>query len=213
MIVRAEHKKATGSKSQINTSQSNETGKGEDVPEKGGVTLPDSVSLGVDIVEIERMRSILQRSPSFARRAFSEDEQAYCNAMAAPEFHYATRFAAKEAVVKALGTGFSQGIGIRDIEVMLDSKGKPRVKLYRRALEVAKENNIEELPLSLSYTHKEAVACAMALTRDARFQTKKRTSPTEELTRQFKEARLMLDDLGGSEPSGPNAQMNQGDQP
>ena len=53
--------------------------------------LPDSVSLGVDIVEIERMRAILKRSPAFARRAFSEEEQAYCNATAAPEFHYATR--------------------------------------------------------------------------------------------------------------------------
>lgn len=211
MTVRTEQKEATAGKSQIDALQSSKAGKGEGVPKKGSVALPDSVSLGVDIVEIERMRSILQRSPSFARRAFSEDEQAYCNATAAPEFHYATRFAAKEAVVKALGTGFSQGIGIRDIEVVLDSKGKPRVKLHRRALEVAKENNIEELPLSLSYTHKEAVACAMALTRDARIQTKKRTSPTEELTRQFKEARSMLDDLGGSEPSGSNAQMNQGD--
>ncbi len=109
--------------------------------------LPDSVSLGVDIVEIDRMRAILKRSPAFARRAFSEEERAYCDATATPEFHYATRFAAKEAVVKALGTGFSCGIGIRDVEVALDSKGKPRAVLHGRAKEVYEELGIEELPL------------------------------------------------------------------
>lgn len=161
--------------------------------------LPDSVSLGVDIVEIERMRAILKRSPAFARRAFSEEEQAYCNATAAPEFHYATRFAAKEAVVKALGTGFSSGIGIKDIEVSLDNKGKPRVVLHGRAKEIFEEKNIEELPLSLSYTHKEAVACAMALTGDVRKATERKISPTEALTRQFKEVRSLLDDIDTKE--------------
>ena len=81
------------------------------------------VGLGVDIVEIERMRRILERTPSFARKVFSEAERAYCDGKAQPEVHYATRFAAKEAVVKALGTGFSEGIGVRDIEVRRTSKG------------------------------------------------------------------------------------------
>lgn len=157
--------------------------------------LPDSVSLGVDIVEIDRMRAILKRSPAFARRAFSDDEQAYCDATAAPEFHYATRFAAKEAVLKALGTGFSQGIGMRDVEVVLDSKGKPRVALHRRAQKIMKEKNIKELPISLSYTHKEAVACAMAITGDTQAEPLRKMSPTEELTRQFKEVRSLLDDI------------------
>ena len=126
--------------------------------------LPDSVSLGVDIVEIERMRAILKRSPAFARRAFSEEEQAYCNATAAPEFHYATRFAAKEAVVKALGTGFSSGIGIKDIEVSLDSKGKPRVVLHGRAKEIFEEKNIEELAdlLEVVYAVAKARGCSVA---------------------------------------------------
>ncbi len=157
--------------------------------------LSDSVSLGVDIVEIDRMRTILKRSPTFARRAFSSEEQAYCNATAAPEFHYATRFAAKEAVLKALGTGFSQGIGMKDVEVALDAKGKPRAVLHGRALELSKEKNIEELPLSLSYTHKEAVACAMALSGKAKSEPIRKMSPTEELTRQFKEVRSLLDDI------------------
>ena len=159
------------------------------------------VGLGVDIVEIERMRRILTRTPSFARKVFSEAERAYCDAKANPEVHYATRFAAKEAVVKALGTGFSEGIGVRDIEVRRTTKGRPYVVLTGRAREVARVQGVREMPLSLSFTHTEAVACAMAITEDAVSAAKKRVDPMDELARQFKEARSMLDDLD-AKPSG-----------
>lgn len=157
--------------------------------------LSDSVSMGVDIVEIAHMKRILERTPSFKRRVFSEAERNYCEGTSSPVFHYATRFAAKEAVLKALGTGFSQGIGVRDIEVVLSSKGKPRIKLYRRAAEIALEQGVTELPISLSYTHSDAVACALALTADSDLRVQKKNNPVEELTRQFKEARQMLDDI------------------
>lgn len=153
------------------------------------------VGLGVDIVEIARMRKILDRTPSFAPKVFSEAERAYCDGKATPEVHYATRFAAKEAVVKALGTGFSEGIGVRDIEVRRTSKGRPYVVLTGRAREVARERGVLEIPVSLSYTHTEAVACAMAITDDAVAAAKKRVDPMEELARQFKDARAMLDEL------------------
>ena len=91
-----------------------------------------AVGLGVDIVEIERMRKILKRSPAFARKVFSAEECRYCDATAQPAVHYATRFAAKEAVLKALGTGFSQGIGVRDVEVRRTSKGRPYAVLTGR---------------------------------------------------------------------------------
>lgn len=159
------------------------------------------VGLGVDIVEIERMRRILARTPSFARKVFSEAERAYCDAKANPEVHYATRFAAKEAVVKALGTGFSEGIGVRDIEVRRTTKGRPYVVLTGRAREVARDQGVREMPLSLSFTHAEAVACAMAITEDAVSAAKKRVDPMDELARQFKEARSMLDDLD-AKPNG-----------
>ncbi len=159
------------------------------------------VGLGVDIVEIERMRRILARTPSFARKVFSEAERAYCDAKANPEVHYATRFAAKEAVVKALGTGFSEGIGVREIEVRRTTKGRPYVVLTGRAREVARDQGVREMPLSLSFTHTEAVACAMAITEDAVSAAKKRVDPMDELARQFKEARSMLDDLD-AKPSG-----------
>ena len=160
-----------------------------------------AVGLGVDIVEIARMRAILARTPSFRTRVFSEDERAYCDATAAPEVHYATRFAAKEAVVKALGTGFSRGIGVRDIEVRRNAKGRPYVVLSGRAKEVADEQGVRELPLSLSYTHTDAVAGAMAITEDSVRAQEERVNPMEELAKQFKEARKMLDEMDAPAPA------------
>lgn len=153
------------------------------------------VGLGVDIVEVARMRKILERTPSFKMRVYSEQERAYCDSKPNPEVHYATRFAAKEAVVKALGTGFSEGIGVRDIEVRRTSKGRPYVVLTGRAREVAREMGVREIPISLSFTHDEAVACAMAITDDSVAAAQRRVDPMEELAKQFKEARAMLDDL------------------
>lgn len=154
-----------------------------------------TVGLGVDIVEIDRMRNILSRRPAFAEQVFSLPEQLYCNRQASPETHYALRFAAKEAVVKALGTGFSDGIWVHDIEVDRDKKGKPFVKLSGRALEVAEEQGVREMSISLSYTRNDAVACAMAITDSAIRATEKRKDPMEELTKQFKETRKMLDEF------------------
>ncbi len=170
---------------------------------EGALGLPmasDQVGLGVDIVEIDRVRAVLRRSPAFARRAFSEEERAYCDAKANPEAHYATRFAAKEAVLKALGTGFAEGIGPRDVEVRRTKKGKPYVVLSGRAREVARAQGVREVPVSLSFTHSEAVACAMAITQDAVTAAKKREDPLEELAKQFKDARALLDDLPAAGP-------------
>ena len=154
-----------------------------------------TVGLGVDIVEIERMEKILARTESFASKVFSEAERAYCDKKSRPAAHYATRFAAKEAVVKALGTGFSDGIWVRDIEVVRDKKGKPHIVLSGRAKEVAEEQGVREISISLSYTHTEAVACAMAITESAVQSAEKRKDPMEELARQFKETRGILDEL------------------
>ncbi len=154
-----------------------------------------AVGLGVDIVEIERMRKILSRTPSFASKVFSAEERAYCDSTATPQAHYATRFAAKEAVLKALGTGFSQGIGVRDVEVRRTSKGRPYAVLTGRAKQIAQSMGVRELPLSLSFTHSEAVACAMAITDGSVRAQEERRDPMEELSRQFKEARAMLDDI------------------
>lgn len=169
----------------------------------------EEVGLGVDIVEIARIKAILERTPSFKTKVFSEDERAYCESKSMPEIHFATRFAAKEAVLKALGTGFSEGIGVRDIEVTRNAKGKPMVMLYRRAKEVAAELGVIELPLSLSYTHTDAVACAMAITSDSVKAAEKRVDPMEELAKQFKEARSMLDEMDARPAAGVDAPNTQ----
>ena len=154
-----------------------------------------NVGLGVDIVEVSRMAGILERSPAFAKRVFSQAEQDYCNGKANAATHYALRFAAKEAVVKALGTGFADGVGVRDIEVERAANGKPSVRLSGRALEIAEERGIKSISISLSYTHTDAVACALAVTEASVQATAKRKDPMEELARQFKETRGMLDEL------------------
>lgn len=155
----------------------------------------DSVGLGVDIVEIERMRVILERTPSFAERVFSPAECAYCKKTSNPATHFALRFAAKEAIVKALGTGFAEGIGVRDIEVLRAKSGRPSIKLTGRALEIANARGVRDLSISLSYTHTDAVACALAMTDTAAAAVEKRKDPMEELSRQFKDLRGMLDEL------------------
>lgn len=161
----------------------------------GTKVVEGQVGLGVDIVEVSRMRDVLKRTPAFSRRAFSEAEQDYCNKTADPAVHYATRFAAKEAVVKALGTGFSDGVGVRDIEVRRAKNGRPFAVLSGNAKRIASDMGVREVPISLSYTATDAIACAIAITEASIQAGEKRVDMAEELSRQFKEARGMLDEL------------------
>ena len=89
------------------------------------------LGIGVDVVETARIEASLAKfGDRFLHRVFVEGEIAYCSAMARPALHYAARFAAKEAVSKALGTGL-HGISWRDVEVLPDRRGKPLVFLRR----------------------------------------------------------------------------------
>ena len=164
----------------------------------------EEVGLGVDIVKIARMRKIIDRSPAFVEKVYSAAERAYCDSHAHPEVHYATRFAAKEAVLKALGTGSSEGIGWLDVEVRRTSKGRPYVVLSPDEWlgEVAREQGVREIPPPSCHTHTDAVACAMDITEESVAATERRRDPMEELTRQFKDARALLDDLPGTLAAG-----------
>lgn len=155
--------------------------------------------LGVDIVEIERMRDALRRRPRMKERCFSAEERAYCDKRAHPEIHYALRFAAKEAVLKALGTGFS-GMRFTDVEVGRDSKGRPVPRLYGRAAEFAEQLGVTEVHLSLSFTHSTAVASAVAIVADAPAASTEPERPNPLAA--FKELRSMLDDIGPEEREG-----------
>ncbi len=152
--------------------------------------------IGVDIVEISRMNSILEKTPAFARRVFTDEERSYCDASSRPAAHYASRFASREAVLKALGTGFSQGVGRKDVSVTRDKLGKPKALLSGRALEIAQELGVVEVALSITLTGDLAVANAIAITEDARPKPKEeKVSTKERVAQTFKEARSVLDEL------------------
>jgi len=152
--------------------------------------------LGVDIVEIDRMRAALERHPRIKERIFSADERAYCEGRNKPEIHYAMRFAAKEAVLKALGTGFA-GMRFTDVEVLRDDRGRPMPHLLGRAAEVAAEHGVVEMHLSLSFTHTTAVASAVAITEGMRPRMEEpELTPQQKLAASFKEVRGLLDEVG-----------------
>lgn len=150
--------------------------------------------LGVDIIEIERMEQILVRTPRFMQRVFSEGERKYAMAKARPAIHFALFFAAKEAVLKALGTGFT-GMAFTDVEVTHDRHGRPEPILHGNAAKVASEQGVVEVELSLSYTHQVGVASAVAIKSEDRPRKDERKDPMEELQQQFKEMRSMLDNM------------------
>ena len=151
--------------------------------------------IGVDMVEIARMEKVLGRRPNFAKRVFTDEERAYCDKMARPAKHYAARFAAREAVLKALGTGFSGGIGFSDVSVTRGEGGRPTALLSGRAREVADELGVLEVALSISYTHDLAVANAVAMTDGVRPRQEERKDPKDDLRASFRAARSLIDEL------------------
>ncbi len=151
--------------------------------------------IGVDMFEIERMKRALTLHPSLKTRVFTADEISYADACARPTEHFAAFFAAREAVVKALGTGFACGIGYADISVAHDAFGKPYPVLSRTAQEIADQAGIIKIALTLSHTHTVAVANALALTQDMIASDDAKPSPKEKLAYSFKQARGLIDEL------------------
>lgn len=117
------------------------------------------LGIGNDIVEISRIRTVFARYPQrFLQRVFTSYEQEYCLKRKDPALHLAGRFAAKEAVVKALGTGFTQGLSWLDIEIRHDSKGKPAVFFSSLAIDLL---GTPTLLVSISHCHQYATAVAI----------------------------------------------------
>lgn len=115
--------------------------------------------IGTDIVAIERFqRFVNEGNTALLRRVFTEQEQAYCSARKNSAASYAARFAAKEAFLKALGTGLRNGISWHDIEVAHDSLGKPELILSGRAIEFFLEQGLSGAFLSLAHDGGSAVA-------------------------------------------------------
>lgn len=121
--------------------------------------MPGIVGIGIDLVNIERLRGVIDRyGARFVERILTAEERAYCERYddAAPQV--ASRFAAKEAVLKALGTGLARGIRWQDLEVRREGQGPPGVRLAGRAAELADELDVARIHLSLSHDHGTAVA-------------------------------------------------------
>lgn len=115
--------------------------------------------IGVDVVDVERMKKTLQdQGEAFVSKVFTDAEIAYCRSRKNPHENFAARFAAKEAVSKAMQKGWSGEFRWKDVEVINDPSGAPRVVLYR---EVAKTLEGARIHLSLSHTENTVVAFAV----------------------------------------------------
>lgn len=121
------------------------------------------VAIGVDAVEIERIRGLHARSGDrFVQRVFTDDEAAYCKTRGHPAESFAARFAAKEAVMKCLGTGWTEGLAFRQIEVQRLPSGDTRLVVTGTALTRANELGIQRWHVSLTHTGLTATAFVIA---------------------------------------------------
>jgi len=117
------------------------------------------IAIGTDIIEVHRIRETIERTPRFVERVFTENERAYCDSKgAAAAQHYAARFSAKEAALKALGTGWAGKIAWHDIEVCSDEKGAPFLEITGGAREVMDNLEATAVHVSLSHTTEHATA-------------------------------------------------------
>ena len=118
--------------------------------------------LGTDIVEIQRIRAIIKRRGHvFVSRIFTVAEREYCSRASDSTARFAGRFAAKEAVLKALGTGL-RGMRWQDVEITRNEEGKPSVRLHGGAAQIAEKQGITHIHLSISHSRDYALAYAIA---------------------------------------------------
>lgn len=117
------------------------------------------IGTGIDIVNIERVERLIKRwGDHFLSRVYTDEEIARCQRMFRPSECFAIRFAAKEAFLKAIGSGLRNGLQWKDIEVKNDRMGKPFFSFYRKAKEVLQIHHIEKTYLTLSHDRPFAVA-------------------------------------------------------
>ncbi|HET6648376.1 MAG TPA: holo-ACP synthase [Pyrinomonadaceae bacterium] len=125
------------------------------------------VSIGIDIIEVRRIREVLTRTPRFAERVFTSAERTYCTGRGAVAAqHYAARFAAKEAALKALQTGWKGGIGWHDVEVASRDGGAPYLIFHGQVQELFAKSGANAAHLTLSHTSEHAIAEVILERRD-----------------------------------------------
>lgn len=120
--------------------------------------------IGIDVVEVERISSSMAEfGERFASRIFTAAERRYCEKQKRPAMHYAARFAAKEAVAKALGTGIGEDLAWLDVEVSRRESGEPEVTLTGDGRKFAEANKITQIKVSLTHAEHYAAANAVVL--------------------------------------------------
>src|SRR5713226_7405493 len=121
---------------------------------------------GIDLIEVDRVRRALDRAETgtrFRARVFTQGEQEYCESRGRARYQsYAARFAAKEAVMKALGTGWSRNVGWEDIEVVRERGRAPRIELSGKAADYARRKGIKHLHVTITHTKTQAIAYVIA---------------------------------------------------
>ncbi len=120
------------------------------------------VGIGIDLVDVARFASVLLRRPAIAERLFTAGERSYAATLANPAPSLAVRFAAKEAVMKALGVGLG-AFAFADLEVQREPSGEPHLVLTGRAAELASQRSVQTWLVSLTHTSTTAAAVVLAL--------------------------------------------------
>lgn len=122
------------------------------------------IGMGTDIVECLRIAQMIERHGDlFLTRVFTTNEINYCQARKAATQHFAGRWAAKEAVLKAMGTGWARGISWRDVEIRNEIGGQPRIALGGGARDVCEKQGVVEMKISISHCRHYATATAIAV--------------------------------------------------
>jgi holo-[acyl-carrier protein] synthase len=117
------------------------------------------ISIGIDIIEVRRVREVIKRTPRFVERVYTKAERAYCDSRGAVAAqHYAARFAAKEAALKALQTGWSGGIAWQDIEITSLASGAPVLLFHGLVRELFEQSGATAAHLAISHTTEHAIA-------------------------------------------------------
>jgi len=117
------------------------------------------VGTGIDIAEVDRIRQVIERfGDRFLQRIYTAGEIRYCDSKANRVERYAARFAAKEAAMKALGTGWNHGVRWRDCEVVRMPGGRPTIVFHGKAGEIAARLGVKNAALSISHTAEQAIA-------------------------------------------------------
>jgi len=119
------------------------------------------LGIGTDLIEVQRVAEKMEKKAGFKELVFSENEIAYCEGMAFKYEHYAARFAAKEAFLKAIGTGWVSGTAFNEIEIYHDAEGKPGIRFSGTTAQTVKAMNTGRIHVSLS--HLKSMACAMVI--------------------------------------------------